>query len=644
MRGFRAEREQENAGYQEGKRGNPVRIGGAQDREPVTLSGALVRQVMIGQTIVIIQNPARSGREPATPVQRPARVVIGTRGSALAMWQANVVRNALAARFPQTSIDLHVIRPEGDVDKTSSLLKIGGRGVFASALQQALLDGEIDIAVHSTKDVPTIEPAGLVIAAFPEREDARDAVVSRHGVGLAGLPPSPVIGTSSRRRAVQVQAIRPDATVIDLRGNIDTRLRKAASPDYDAIILAAAGLTRMGWQNRISEYLAFDRFVPSPGQGALAIETRADPDPACALSRDLDDPNVSFAVRLEREFLRAMGGGCTTPIGAHAVVEGSSVTLWAMMAAEDGSSMRQETLKLERATALDDVVDVASDLMKAIGQDRDRSGLRRTGTQGSRPPLAGKTVLVTGTSRFAAALEAAYVPAGAHVLVAPTLDIQPSSTPEALHAALVRAASGEFEWLVVTSGQTVPALAAFGAGSLSGQVRIASVGTSTTRALDAAGLTVSLTPADQTGPGLVEAFADAGISSGSVLCLLGSTASTIVPDGLAAAGMAVTRVESYRSIPVGSIPDEVRAAVHAGRVDLVVFASPLTVNTLSARLGADLAALSGACLVAMGATTRHAMEQANLPVHVVAETPTPDGIVDASRTYFAERSGIEADH
>lgn len=592
---------------------------------------------MIGKTAVVMQVSENTRTYPRSL----SRLVLGTRGSALAMWQAQAVRDALATRFPALAIDVHVIRPEGDIDKTSSLLKIGGRGVFASALQQALLDGEIDVAVHSAKDVPTIEPAGLAIAAFPEREDARDAVVSRHGVGLAQLPDLPVIGTSSRRRAVQVQAIRPDATIIDLRGNIDNRLRKAESLEYDAVILAAAGLARMGWEDRIVEYLPFDRFVPSPGQGALAIETRADPDPAYAVARALDSPDVSLAVGIEREFLRSMGGGCTTPIGAHVEVESDVVTLWAMMAADDGSSMRRQLFTLDRATALHDAREAASGMMKDLGE-KPAANDDSPRPPGNRSPLAGKNVVVTGTGRLVDSLERAFRPEGADVITAPTLDILPSSTPSALKEALEGAEQGRFDWLVVTSQQSVPALSAFGACRLGGKVRIAAVGASTARALRAAGFDVDLTPDDQTGPGLVEAFRILGATGSSALCLLGSTASETVPVGLKASGMAVTRVESYQSRPVDRIADDVRQAVRSGRVDLVVFASPLTVQTLTSQLGADLAALSGACLVAMGATTRRAMERANLPVHAVADEPTSEGIVAASRSYFAERSGIEA--
>ena len=406
----------------------------------------------------------------------PSRLVIGTRGSALALWQARAVRDLIAERFPGLEITLNVIKPEGDLDKESSLLKIGGRGVFASALQEALLAGTCDIAVHSTKDVPTIEPGGLAIAAFPAREDAHDAVVSRHGVGLADLPPHPVIGTSSRRRAVQVLKLRPDATVIDLRGNIDTRLRKAESDAYDAVILAAAGLTRMGWQDRITEYLLLDHFVPSPGQGALAIESRVAPDAAHALVAALDDHAVAVAVRLERAFLQAMGGGCTTPIGAHAEVSDETVRFWAMVATDDGARVTHTYHEFPVAAAADDVPDLAVRMMTDLA----RGGSSAPKTQ----PLAGRRVLLTGTPDFMARLTPAFVAEGAPVLAWPTLEVGPTTQPTKLAEALERVSQGDFDWLVVTSQQAVPALEAFGAGKLDGKARIAAVGQATAAALD----------------------------------------------------------------------------------------------------------------------------------------------------------------
>jgi hydroxymethylbilane synthase len=547
------------------------------------------------------------------------------------MWQATAVRHLLEGSAPRIATELGIIRPEGDLDKHSSLLKIGGRGVFASALQGALLNRSIDLAVHSTKDVPTIEPAGLAIAAFPQREDARDAVVSRHGVGLADLPPLPVIGTSSRRRAAQVLALRPDATIADLRGNIDTRLRKAETNAYDAIVLAAAGLTRMGWQDRIAEYLPFDRFVPSPGQGALAIETRQRPDPVFDLVAALDDPGIARAVTLERSFLRAMGGGCTTPVGAHAIVDSGEVRFWAMMANDDGTRLLHVEDRFPVASAPEDVVSLA---------DRMRTDLstRWSGAEAPAHPLAGRVALVTGTASLVERLAAAFVAEGTTVFESPTLVVQSTSDPDGLEAALQRLEEGEYEWLVVTSQQTVPVLARHGSHRIASATRIIAVGMGTAQGLEAAGFQVDAMPEAQTSAGIVTALEPLALSGASVLCLLGDRAGTTVTAALDARGARVDRVESYRTRSVVAIPEDVRAAVRQGRIDLATIPSPASARTLVEMLGVDLAALSGACMVAIGPTTAAAMAELGLPVHVVAPEPTPEGIVAATRDYFRTRT------
>lgn len=566
-----------------------------------------------------------------------SKLLIGTRGSALALWQAETVQACLAGRYSGRQFDLHVIKPEGDIDKQSSLLKIGGRGVFASALQEALLDGAVDLAVHSTKDLPTISPVGLGVAAYPQREDARDVVVSRHGTGLKGLPPNAVIGTSSRRRAVQVLALRPDAVIADLRGNIDTRLRKAESEDYDAVILAAAGLTRMGWAGRVTEFLSLDQFVPAPGQGALAVETRVAPDPGWSAAVALNDPAIALAVELERSFLRAMGGGCTTPVGAHAIVDGEHVQFWAMMASDDGERMTRTQVTIPIATARDDVLDLSRRMMRELSPAWTGANLPATGSESS-GPLAGKQVVVTGTVDFVDRAVAAFWARGALANPASTLEIRPTATPGVLGAALKDAAAGGFDWLVVTSTKTVDVLDAFGGERFAGKAKVAVVGKATAAAMEKIGIPVDLVAGEQTGPGLARELVETVPAGARVLCLLGSRAGDTITSPLRRADVNVVRVESYRSIATPGNGDAVRALVRGGRVDAMVFASPSSVRVMTGALGADLAALSGACLVAIGSTTAAAMEEFGLPVHVRAGEPSPEGVVAACETYLAGRS------
>ncbi|MHB8646637.1 MAG: hydroxymethylbilane synthase, partial [Thermomicrobiales bacterium] len=257
-----------------------------------------------------------------------------------ALAQTALVIAALSAVDPHTTYAPTIIRTEGDRDKTTPLTVLGGQGVFTVALQDALLRGEVDMAVHSAKDVPPVTPDGLVLAAFPERADPRDVFISRHGVRLSALPPGARIGTSSRRRAVQARAINPGIAIVDLRGNLDTRLRKATEPEYDGIIVAAAGLDRMGLQERITEYLPIERFVPSPGQGALAIECRADDAEIVALLAKIDDQPTRTAVRAERAVLAAAGVGCTMPLAAYAELREGALRLWGMAADADSANPR----------------------------------------------------------------------------------------------------------------------------------------------------------------------------------------------------------------------------------------------------------------------------------------------------------------
>jgi hydroxymethylbilane synthase len=259
---------------------------------------------------------------------------VGTRGSALALEQTRIFNAALTSAVPDIQIETVVMSTAGDVDKHTPLAILGGQGVFAKELEAALLNGTIDVAVHSAKDLTSELPDGLTLGAILNRADPRDVFLNTQGKRLTELPTGARVGTSSRRRVMELRQLRPDLQAVELRGNVDTRLRKLADGEVDAAIIAAAGLLRMGWQERISEYLPVEAFVPSPGQGALAVECRADDTATLALLAQVADRPVTIAVEAERAFLRAVGGGCQSPIGAHAVIEGDVLTMHAMLADE----------------------------------------------------------------------------------------------------------------------------------------------------------------------------------------------------------------------------------------------------------------------------------------------------------------------
>lgn len=271
-------------------------------------------------------------------------LVIGSRGSRLALWQAEQARERLQLSNPGIEIRIEIIKTTGDV-KSEPLSVIGGKGVFTKELEEALLDGRIDIAVHSLKDLPTILPDGLSISAICEREDPRDALVLRGGAqgsSLLDLPQRAVVGTSSQRRLAQLKVLRGDVEIKDLRGNVDTRIRKLDEGQYDALILATAGLVRLGLQNRISARIPFSEMLSAVGQGAIAIETRSDNDFAVEATSKLDHNETRIACLAERAFLRGLGGGCQLPIAAHAVLEQDLLFLDGLVAQPDGSEILRD--------------------------------------------------------------------------------------------------------------------------------------------------------------------------------------------------------------------------------------------------------------------------------------------------------------
>ncbi len=267
-------------------------------------------------------------------------VTLGTRGSALARWQSEWVLARLRERWPNLASQTRLFTTTGDRQLDRPLPEIGGKGVFTEELEQALLAGEIDLAVHSLKDLPVAITPGLTLGAICVREDARDVLVSASGVILANLPREARIGTSSLRRSAQLLHARPDLIVAPLRGNVDRRLHKAQQGDYDAIVLAAAGVRRLGLEAAITEYLPFDVMLPAPGQGALAAQCRAEDAATLALLEQLDHPPTRAAVEAERAFLAALGGGCAAPVAAYATMDAAGgLSLTGLVAAVDGSAV-----------------------------------------------------------------------------------------------------------------------------------------------------------------------------------------------------------------------------------------------------------------------------------------------------------------
>jgi hydroxymethylbilane synthase len=281
-----------------------------------------------------MQNAVAYQAEVNTPL---STLRLGTRTSQLALWQTNHVVAQLQHHFPQLQCQLIHLITQGDKRLDRPLPEIGGKGLFTAELEEALRQHEIDIAVHSLKDLPVEDPADLIIGAILSREDTRDVLVARQGWTLATLPQGAIVGTSSLRRQAQLLAARPDLDVRSIRGNVDTRLRKVLSGEYHAAVMAGAGLARLGLTEHISEWLAPDIMLSAPGQGALAVQCRANDPAVHSLLAAIADPEAAATTTAERQLLLRLGGGCSAPVGAWAQVQGSEILLRARVASVDGT-------------------------------------------------------------------------------------------------------------------------------------------------------------------------------------------------------------------------------------------------------------------------------------------------------------------
>ncbi len=551
---------------------------------------------------------------------------VGTRGSALAQWQTNFIIRGLRQVAPGFVIETRTIKTEGDKDQVRPLADIGGLGVFTKALEDALLADQIDIAVHSLKDLPTELVPGLTLAAIPEREDPRDCIVSRHQVGLMELPRHARIGTSSARRTAQILSLRQDATVVPLRGNVDTRLQKAKTQEYDAIVLAAAGITRLGRASEITEYLPLDQVLPDPGQGALAVEVRTSDAELAELAAELDHSATRAAVTAERSFLRALGGGCRMPIGAFGQTRGEELELSGAVAAADGKQVIRGQVS---GRALD-----AEALGTRLAVELLTDG---AGKLINRFPLDGKRIVITRARDQAQILSDKIRALGGVPVEMPAINIAPVSDFAALDEALDHAA--QYDWVVFTSANGVRAvaerLAARGLEIHRLSIgKLAAIGPATARALEALGLTVDFVPAKFLGEQVArELPAEPGCR---VLLLRADLASDVLARVLSERGMVVTNVDAYRTV----MPEW--RAKEWQHVDAITFTSSSTVSNLKAMLGEQREQLGHVDVFCIGPVTAETARQAGWRPSAVAVEHTIDGLLAAIVDYYQRQGNHHA--
>ena len=582
-----------------------------------------------------------------TPRIPPAPFRLGTRGSALALAQTSRVVALLRARTPDVVAATVTVRTEGDVDKTSPLTEIGGRGVFTSAIEAAILRGEVDAAIHSAKDLPSALHPAVPIVAYPDRDDPRDVLVSRHGVTLDLLPPHPVIGTSSRRREVQILRLRPDARIVNIRGNIDTRLRKAEGQEFDGIVLAAAGIRRMGWHDRISEYFPVERLVPSPGQGAIAIQARAGSD-ASAVLETIDDVSVSTAVGIERAFLAAVGAGCAYPIGAYAVEAEEGYRLIAMLANATGDYVAFASERLAAGEERVHAAEIAACLQAEVATtSRARSWHGAYGDL-AEDDLKGARVVVTRPRRQAGPLIDALVRRGAEPLPLPTIRIEPIADLALLDVAIEETRRGAFDWCVFTSVNAVEVFA----NRLDAlnvhpdqlrSMRVAAVGRVTAAAVAEARLNLTLVPEQATAEAVAARLRQVMGAGARVLYPRSAMGRDLLPNVLRAAGFHVLAIDVYRTLPEPNVDQRVLDRLRRGEVDVITFASPSSVRQLVALLESQRIAVGSVPVICAGPVTAQAAREAGLLVAAVSESPDMAAMSKAIAEFWLN-AGVETPH
>lgn len=553
-------------------------------------------------------------------------IVIGSRGSQLALWQARHISALLAELGTETRIE--VIKTTGDKITDVPLAQVGGKGLFTKEIEEALLEGKIDLAVHSLKDMPADLPDGLTLAGIPEREDPRDALVGRT---LSELKPGHKVGTSSLRRVAQIHALGIGVATEMLRGNLDTRLRKLDEGKYDAIILAAAGLRRLGWEGRIRECIPVETMCPAVGQGALAIETRADDGQAHRLARQLEHAETRIAVTAERALLAVLGGGCQVPIGAYARVDGPSVHLRAIVASPDGARVVQ-----------DDIVGSASDAGR-IGEQLARRLLDRGAREilagvysspgAQRLPLFGKRIVVTRDRSQAMELAEPLKALGAEPILLPVIEIRAASGPSPLGRAPLDQAITQldaYDWLIFTSVNGVryfaEALDRSSADLRSLRAKLCAIGPATRAALEELHLKVDRMPKEYVAESLVEAFAGDDLHGQRILLPRAAVARDLVPAELTKRGATVDVVEAYRTVA----PEDTAARAHEvfkRKPDWITFTSSSTVTNFVTAAGREL--LDGVRIASIGPITSATLREHGLKIDVEADPHTIGGLVSA---------------
>ncbi len=574
------------------------------------------------------------------------RLVVGSRKSVLAMWQTEHVIERLQRAWPDVVLAIRTFVTEGDSDLDTALPEIGGKGVFTTRLEQALAAREIDLAVHSLKDLPVDTGREFTIGAVTSRTDPRDCVVARNDWTLATLPHGAVVGTCSLRRQGQLLARRPDFLVKPIRGNVDTRVRKVLDGEYDAALLAAAGVTRLGLATHVTEWIPAEAILPAPGQGALAVQCRTGDKETLLRLAAIDESGVRATVEAERAFLQQLGGGCSAPIAAYARVERGRLRMTGVVVSPDGRRVVRVEDEAEDGEVL------ACRLAARALDEGAQSILTefRAQTLPARPSapngvLAGRRVVVTRARAEAEALCERLSALGATPICAPTIRIEPVGDLRPLDDAIAGIAS--FEWVVFTSAEAVKIFcqrwthAGRTPADLRG-VKVAAVGPATARALVTWGAQPDFMPGEFVGDALAEGLA---IGPGRrVLLPRAEIARHEMVEILARRGAAVVVIPIYRTV-AADIDATVIEDMRRG-VDAVLFTSGSTVKhfmNIIRQHAPGFVFPAHTRIVCIGPATAGAAREMGIRVDSVAQVFTAEGLVDGLVGVFSKGAVVRGE-
>jgi len=570
---------------------------------------------------------------------------IGTRGSALALAQAGWVRRKLEEAYPGLKVQTIKIKTSGDRFLTSPIKAIEGKGIFVKEIEDALLQEKIDLAVHSMKDLPTEIPAGLTITAITEREDPRDALVSAGQRLLKDLPAGSKVGTGSLRRQTQILHHRPDLVVVPIRGNVETRLKKLDRGEVDGLVMAVAGLKRIGHQDRISEYLSLDVCLNAVAQGALGLETR-DGDPVNQMVAFLHHHPSATEVLAERAFLGRLGGGCQIPVGARGYVEGDRIKLMGVVGDASGKRLVRGEVegKAEDAKSLGEEL---AERLLSQGADQLLNGGEvdsKGKAKGNPKPLLGRCIMITRPRIQSGSFVRGLEELGSEVIECPTIEIIPPESYVPLDRTIQ--ALEEYDWIVFTSVNGVKEflnrLQYLGKDSAALEgIRLAAIGPETAREIASHGIQVEFVPADYRAEGILHGLNPAEVEGKRFLLPRAATARDILPRTLKQWGAEVDVVQAYRTVPAKGSAAILSGVLSENKVDMVTFTSSSTVKYFVDLLSpVDLRKFCNAVAVAcIGPITKGTAESNKVRVDVLAKEYTVSGLIEAIVEYFSNGPG-----